>query len=628
MSLMYLARTYAKLFPLQFQVKQGYYGRNMDLELCTGDPYNAYCTKQTDIAVIQDTQGNSYSVPMGSAFKFSLVPPNNKPCDQGIGSGQVFTNLSDVMSSKSLPRVLAVTRGSSPVGASEKSSVKERELLVVLGVHKPKSSTKRALKVLSVSTNTEKLLTLDCTASFSTQPSLISMYLPDILRLFPDSLPCQAFVFLDEEHPSLSRDQLATNFLLSPVRILAGSTVATSLLVSSAKTGDMGTASLLEIPVDDNLQDVELSLVNSLSSDELRMLKVKTVSVLASFSPSNTSLLADKPSSRIYRTQLMLYSTIRPGAETTGVRFETTILDDVSTLQDPSQEDPDLEDSLHALLAPDEMENLYESLRDYDRGDFPAEGPQGKQLFSRTMIPASRPTAKHQLPLPPTLQSSTRPHSASSVSSKLRRNAKSMDTLVHPSVQGLVHRSSSLRPPDPASFLEAQSRRFETTRRMSSEKALDTPLKLSTTAVSPRQRLPKLEASHAPVANHEDATSSDPAYISPIVSDKSFHISHQQQGFDNQDDPVSSMYSQLKPVDRQTSTLLGAMQQKWEQSIAETQAELNSVKEKLTALQAQVQSIHAAVPGTSSECDRPEAVKELEAKNKRFLSLLSTTEVS
>lgn len=628
-SLQHFARAYSKSFPLRFRVQQGYYGHNMDLELCSGDPYNAHCTKQTHIATIQDMQGHTYSVPMGSALKFSLsIQPNRRSFEDNVlpvpDPGQEFANVSEVLSSKRTPKVLAVTKTSFG-GSCDSDTVKENEILIVLGVHKPKSSTKKALKVMSMSTKTEKLLTVDCKASFSTESTLVAMHLPDILEYLRDMLPCQAFVVLNEDLPSLAHSQPVSGFLSTPV-LITGSKVATSLLVSPARKRDKEDMKLVEIPVDDNLQDVEVTVLSCLAPDELHALKAQTIALLASFNPMNTKLLTDEPSSRIYTTQLMLYSTIKPGSESLGVRFETSILDDVITPQGQSQEDPDIEESLNTVLTADEIENVYESLHDYEQGEFLAEN-QGRLPFNWRQLQARR---RYQIPLPPTtpsLAGPVRPSSASTVASRLRmgRCAKSVDTLAFSHAQGSVQRSSSLRPPDPASFLEAQSRRFESAGRIAPH--LDPDIGFKPSALSPRQR--QVQGKMAPTTGlkHEENTTSDPAYLSPIVSDKTFQFSRNHKTIENQDDVVSSMYSRLKPVDRQVSTLLSSMQKKWDEAIAEVKAELKAVKEELMAVRTKFEATLPSTPGETVKTGSG-AEEEVEVRNKLFVKSLSTTQVS
>ncbi len=632
-----LAKTYSRSFPLRFQVQYGFYGRNMDLELCGGEVYNAHCTKYTQVATIQDTQGYTYSVPMGSAFKFGLVRQSTRSVDHEVppapGLGRKFANISEVVTSKNLPTVLAVTKGSS-AGVDDKSSIEEEEVLVVQGVHKPKSSTKKALKVISMKTKTEKFLTVHCTASFSSEPSLVSMYLPELVEYLSDAFPCQAFVFLDEEHSSLAQDKLVSGFLSSPVRI-SGSKMATSLLVSPASEDTLkklNKSSLLEIPVEDNLPDVAVSLVSSLAPDELQVLKDRTVSLLASFNPTSTKLLADKPSSRIYKTQLALYSAIQPGAQSMGIRFETSILDDVNFHRGPSQEDP--VDNLHIAVATEEAENLYESLHDYNHGEFLPENQHGRIPPNPKWLPSNTRAQKHQPLLPstlPTTVSHVRPLSASSVSStrlRAEKRANSVATLTHSRLHEGVHRSPSLRPPDPASFLEAQSRRFESVGRISPQKDQNKALKLG------QWQQPGLgETSSTTIFKQDDTKTPDPDYISPITTEKSFHLPKQQLAFENQSDLVSSMYSQLKPVDRQTSALISAMKKEWDQANTDFQAELKTVKEELATLQAEVESLRSPLVGKpremeGQEVERRETLEKEEVKNRRYLGSLSTSQVS
>ena len=459
LSLYQLAKGYSKQLPLRVEILQGYYGQNVQLELCTGDAYNVHFMKETQVFSIQDEHKDRYNVPLNSAFQFGLVQHHSDTVE-----GHVYAKVSDVVTLKQLPKVIAATKAFT--GPTEKSSVQEGEILVVCGVHKTRApNSKKGLKVISLSTKAEKILWSDCSAHFSTDPALVCMHLPDIARYMSEAFPLETRMYLREDHTAEHQlHNIPSSFLSSTITITGRKTV-TSLIISSVAENEEE-CSPMDIPVDDNLLGVEVSIIESMSMDDVEELREQTRNILVGYNPARAKLLLDVPLKRIYKAQSLLYAAYQAGCEGMGIDLHSCIGEDVPSITS-SEADP-------------EEENVYETLAVYEPVPYlntmHAES-RNEESDTNTKVEGMRDRA---VTFPPKKSTEIRRRATTTALSE-NRTSDPYSYLQTP-------------PQDPATFLETQSKKFETENTRTQK---STQRKRSkTVGGTPKSRRHRKEASH------------------------------------------------------------------------------------------------------------------------------------
>ena len=318
-------QNYSGSLPYQIKILQGFYGAKAELH--TGETYDIYFKKLAQVVLMEDVLGNKYSVPLNSALQFGLVYDDRNP---------KFEKVSDILACTNLPKVVRATCSYS--SGSEESSIYEDEVLVVLGVHEYETKSKmglgdilnalgvkqskRGLQVLSLDSKEEKMIDEQCIGHFVTDPSLLALYLPEIVECFPKPFPSKACVFLDAEStselPKLPKNLLSTPVSLNEVKTEV-SLVASKVEGDSSQSESSALPLLLDLPVVGGFSEVELSVIydGKLSS--------RSRDVLENFDPMKLISFKEASSGgRNQKIQASLDAAVRVGHEGDGISLEST----------------------------------------------------------------------------------------------------------------------------------------------------------------------------------------------------------------------------------------------------------------------------------------------------------------
>ena len=325
LSLQELVEKHSQFFPLQIKVVRGHVGQTSQLTIASGDYYNIHFVKHQEVVSMQDKLGYHYTIPLNSSFQFGLVYSDET---SSHNSPHVFEKVSHLISLSPLPRVACAMRD---VGASEdKNALTAGEILVIKRVIKPKLR-KKSLEVLSLKTQTTKILPLDCDGHFSLSPQRNQIYLLELVRCIPDIFPCKAMMFLSSD--AASNVQRTSHSLLHAVITLTGQKTETSLIASSVtytsyedQDGEMGAQvneHLVDIPVDERLSRVAVSVVDTSECGIQEILNHRTRTLFETFDVTRIKSWYDPGyDDAADLTQSVLYATIGRGSEKVGVQVE------------------------------------------------------------------------------------------------------------------------------------------------------------------------------------------------------------------------------------------------------------------------------------------------------------------
>ena len=410
-------QNYSGSLPLRVEVLQGFYGAMA--ELYTGEVYDVYFKKLTQFVVIEDVSGNKYNVPLNSSLQFGLMYDDHNP---------VYEKVSDLLALTDLPKVICSTNSYS--SGKEESTIYANELLIVLGVHVYDSKSKmglgdvldafgvkrskRALRVLSLESEGEKIIDEQCTGDFVTNPSHLALYLPEIVKYVPTPFPSPARVFLDTESTS-ELPRLPESFLSGPVTLREMKTKMT--LVASKVEGDDSQSEcnkpplLYDIPVSGGFSEVEVSVVYDGN------LANRARTILESFDPTKLTMLKETSSNRNQKFQDALNSAVRVEHEGDGIVLESSCgLKDLTALE----KRPDsISTRNNQAYKPEEADFKEEEDQvDYEEITFSS---------SKDSVPISSPaSAPH--PSPQITPSATIIQQLTSISSSQRRSSSDQQT--------------------------------------------------------------------------------------------------------------------------------------------------------------------------------------------------------
>lgn len=184
------------------------------------------------------------------------------------------------------------------------------------------------LEVFSVTQKVQKVLSQDCSGHFATSPHRVAMDLPDLLDHVPDILPCRVLLFFDDNRANDKSIFLSTP-LSNGVVTLTKRNQETSLVASTvfedAELDVDNSDYLLDIPLDENLSQIEVSIIKSSDVYSRRRLRTATQNILKNVNLSKLRSYRDAESDNIYVTQTMLYSTHKVENERRGVQFEAPL---------------------------------------------------------------------------------------------------------------------------------------------------------------------------------------------------------------------------------------------------------------------------------------------------------------
>lgn len=315
-----LEEKYANNFPLCIRVVEGYSGATAQHTISNGDVYNIHFMKHQKVVTIRDSHGCPYSIPLNSSVQFGIVyDPDNEQGYDGEVKTHTFRKVADIMAAKIFPRVVCATKAFK--GSGSKSSVEEKEILLVHQVLKSRLRGKKCLEVFSLHTQSEKVLHADCEGCFSTKPGLIKLYLPEIVQHVPNAFPCQAILFLGTEFTS-SLQHFPSSLLSNHVTMIE-TKQETSLIASvvdpSNPKSELSEAPLLDIPIDGALSEVKVSVIQS---DDAKKLNDDTQNIFRNFNISKLVSYKDTGSEKTNCSQRLFYSTLHHGCENYGIDLD------------------------------------------------------------------------------------------------------------------------------------------------------------------------------------------------------------------------------------------------------------------------------------------------------------------
>ena len=330
MTLSQLVKKYSKSFPIRIAITTGYFGPTPRLTLSAGDAFNIHFQKCTKVVVIRDAQASPYSVPLNSVLQFGLIQRGVVAKGQTSLSQEnlIFERVGDVLALPTLPRVIAATVPWG--GEAKKGSVEGGEILIVKQSPKLKilNRGRKSLKVFSVLTRSEKTLPEDCCGHFTISPNRLLLHLPDLMEHVPNLFPSESIIYCNPQNERKLKD-LPPGFLSRSVT-LCKCIKETSLVASSARVnerikepgGNPEREDLIDIPVDDEALQIEVTVIDSSDSQDTEKLYEDTRFIYERFDPSALKSFKDTGSEETYVTQSLFYEAIRPGCEKVGVELE------------------------------------------------------------------------------------------------------------------------------------------------------------------------------------------------------------------------------------------------------------------------------------------------------------------
>ena len=189
------AHMFSDHLPMQVYVSKGVYGMEDKYSLSTEDVCNIHFARQREsVRVEEDERQLKLSVPINSAIKFAIVynPQNNS---NEAMKGYLFPNVSDLLSLGygSLPKIVCACQFHD---LEHPKAEPGQEIMVIKDVVLPDDPNEsRKLRVFSISSLKERLLDESVYGHFSTRPSFMQMYLPDLLKYIPNPIPSQVAMF-------------------------------------------------------------------------------------------------------------------------------------------------------------------------------------------------------------------------------------------------------------------------------------------------------------------------------------------------------------------------------------------------------------------------------------------------
>ena len=343
MTLTELASTHSSRFPLRIHLLDGYYGQTSRFTLSSSDIFDIHFAKRKQVLSVRDSSGVDYSIPLNSAIQFGLIHGQILPKSRQEIVKMVHSTVQDLLSLDPLPKmVCAMSSWSKPSDKEGKEGVEEKELLIVKGVFKSRLRSKRALKVVSLKTQTKKLLPEECEGNFSIDPEATRLHVYEFSLKQKAHFPCKAMMFLGSDRksdPSVFRS-VPKSLLKKPISVLKVvsevSLAATSVSNKQSPPLDPKVARIdfqrkpikkvltMEIPLDSHLGDIEAEILQAPNEEETEKLYMNTKELLQKANKEPYMILLDKGSDRVNDTQSMLYMQVRSENSDLGVTYETS----------------------------------------------------------------------------------------------------------------------------------------------------------------------------------------------------------------------------------------------------------------------------------------------------------------
>ena len=166
-----------------------------------------------------------------------------------------------------------------------------------------------------------------------------------MLQYVPDALPCNVLLFFGEngdQGNKFSSTSLSKGVISLTEKKVEASLV-TSTVIEDGEVDVQSDDSLLDIPLDENLSQIEVAIVPSSNTFTRKRLRTATQDILKNVNLSKLRSYRDATSDNVYETQTMLYSAHREDNDRLGVEFATPVAvnrESTSTLQETSDIEP------------------------------------------------------------------------------------------------------------------------------------------------------------------------------------------------------------------------------------------------------------------------------------------------
>lgn len=377
-----LVDKYSQSFPLQIKVLHGYNGPTTQLTISSGDYYNVHFVKHQDVVSMNDKLGFSYTIPLNSSFQFGLVYTETTSTQNSI-----YEKVADLLVLSPLPKVACATTDAR--GSDERNSIAADEILVLKRVIRPKLR-KKSLEVLSLKTQSTKILPLDCAGHFTLKPNKNKIYLLELVKCIPDVFPCMAIMFLSSD--AASNQQKTSHSLLNAVVTLNGQKKETSLIASSVtytscedQSGEIAaqvSEHLVDIPVDDRLSRVIVKVVDTSECGLQEILNSKTRTLFETFDVTRVRSWYNDTTDQ---TQNILYATIGRGSEGIGIHVDKPLAAFNDSPSVDSLSSTDREEALYATVySPclDDIDSESTHQLDYPNNEYATQYEQPHNVIS------------------------------------------------------------------------------------------------------------------------------------------------------------------------------------------------------------------------------------------------------
>lgn len=298
---------YGHVLPLRLSVGKGHHSGDERRSIAMGDLYNVHFVKHCQVAVLKDSSGTIYNIPLSSSLQFAPIFSDSEPS----GDTELrFETVADVIKHKPLPRIL---RALNTHSSDEQSSVERNEILLVQEVVQSTKNKKKALKVYSDTKMKEKILPSNCVGHFTADPYATRLHLPTIVLHFREELPLNVQVYISD----IDTSEYSGDFpfhLASEVSQIAEIITETSLVVTThfqkGQSGD--DTSQIEIPID---LPIEVSILQPDPTEEKEAdLLHRTRTLFEAFDPSRIHSI------RVSSSELS--TALRKGYEREGVELQ------------------------------------------------------------------------------------------------------------------------------------------------------------------------------------------------------------------------------------------------------------------------------------------------------------------
>ena len=219
-----------------------------------------------------------------------------------------------------LPRIVRVLK--SYKGSNASSSVEENELLTINRVSKAKFVGSTHLKVFSITRREKKSLPVHCAGLFSTKPSDIRLYLPQLLNI-PDMFPAKAKLFFNDIIMEDSLEDLPVGVITLTHSSIETSLVATMYSDESEEDEEEEEEEdeVLDIPV---MLDVDVKIEQLYPNKKAELLE-RTRSLFENFDPTKAKIFRPAISSGLFAVQTLFFHAARQDHKKEGIQVETPL---------------------------------------------------------------------------------------------------------------------------------------------------------------------------------------------------------------------------------------------------------------------------------------------------------------